>query len=293
MLRSMTGFGSAKGKADGVEYDVEIRAVNHRYFKASIKLPEAWSSAETDVEARLRRDIQRGSVTVSVRMKVADEQAAYHVNMAALARYVDQLRELEVDGNLTMRIDLGSLLQLPGVCEPPALEDLCVKTHAALMALIDEAVKGLIAMRQREGEALQTDLLANCDMIDEHLASVAERSPLVVSDYHERLHQRVAELAEAGKISLDADVLTREVAIFAERCDVAEEINRLGGHLDQFRKTVNSSEASGRKLDFIAQELLREANTIGSKANDTEIARAVVDIKTAVDRIKEQVQNVE
>ena len=222
-----------------------------------------------------------------------DDQAAYRVNTAALTRYLDQLREVESDANPTMRIDLGSLLQLPGVCEPPALEDICEKTQAGLMALVDQAVANAAEMRRVEGESLVADMAGNCDVVGENLEKVVERAPTVVQEYHERLRQRVEELTRAGQVNLDKDTLAREVAVFAERCDVAEEISRLREHLKQFRKTMSAGENTGRKLDFIAQEMLREANTIGSKGNDSQIAQAVVEIKTGIDRIKEQVQNVE
>jgi uncharacterized protein (TIGR00255 family) len=293
MLRSMTGFGSAQGSVEGVEYSVEFRSVNNRYFKASIKLPEMWQHAEGEFEKLLRTRLFRGTVNFSLRMRLPDEKAAYRVNTAALTSYVEQLRLVEMDANPNLRLDLGSLLQLPGVCEPPEVTDLCEKTYEGLMALVHLALDQLVAMRNREGQEVKADLIEQCDVIERNMAAVAVRSPLVVKDYHQRLADRVAELTNAGKISLDEDILAREVAIFAERCDIAEEIARLTGHIKHFRATMTSPEPGGRKLDFLAQEMLREANTIGSKANDAEIAVAVVDMKTAVDRIKEQVQNVE
>ncbi len=293
MLRSMTGYGNARGQAEGIAYEVEVRAVNHRYLKSVIRLPDAWSSVEADIDKRLRQHITRGAITLSVRMKLTDEQAACSVNAAALNHYLDALREIEVEANPTLRIDLGSLLQLPGVCESPSLEETCEATRQLLMDLIDEALVGLVQMRTGEGEALAADLLAHCDVIERSLETVRVRAPEVVIDYHHRLQQRVADLTNAAQIDLDADVLAREVAVFAERCDIAEEVSRLTGHIDQFRKAATSDAAAGRKLDFIAQEMLREANTIGAKANDAEIARVVVEIKTAIDRVKEQVQNAE
>ena len=291
MIHSMTGFGSASGQVDGVEYAVEIRSVNNRYFKISMKLPDSFSEAESEIEKLLRIRLERGSVTLSVRMKVADDQAAYRVNEAVVRRYLEQLRILETDGDPTLRIDLGTLLQLPGCCEPPPLAELVQRTKAGLMALISQALDALVEMRAREGEALRDDLLKNCDMLEENLRLAAERAPQVVADYQQRLAGRVKELVDEVKVRIDDEHLAREVAIFAERCDIAEEIARLTGHLDQFRSAVERDGAVGRKLDFIAQEMLREANTIGSKANDAEIARACVEIKTGIDRIKEQVQN--
>jgi uncharacterized protein (TIGR00255 family) len=293
MLRSMTGYGAAAGDVDGVHYSVEVRSVNNRYFKAGIKLPEVWSSAEAEIERILRARLTRGSVMLAVWMKIPDDQAAYRVNSAALAAYLDQLRPLEVEANPMLRLDLGSLLALPGVCEPPPLEELATRTRDGLMALIDQAVEAMLAMRAAEGKAVAADLHANCQAVRRELNTVIARAPRVVADYRQRLESRVKELLAGTSVKLDADQLAREVAIFAERCDVAEEVSRLTGHMEQFARAAEGGESAGRKLDFIAQEMLREANTIGSKANDAEIARAVVEIKTAIDRIKEQVQNVE
>jgi uncharacterized protein (TIGR00255 family) len=293
MLRSMTGFGSAAGKFGDVEYAVEIRSVNNRYFKAIMKLPEAWASAETEIEQLLRARLSRGTVSLTVRMKVPEEKSVYRVNTAALTAYLEQLKVVHVEANPMLRIDLSQLLELPGVCEPPPLEDLCASTHDGLMGLIRQAMEGLIQMRQKEGESLKADLLVHCEAIQRNLTVVKARAPVVVKDYHQRLTERVRELTNAGNIRIDEENLAREIAIFAERCDVAEEVARLTGHVEQFHSAIASPEPAGRKMDFIAQEMLREANTIGSKANDVEIARAVVDIKTGVDRIKEQVQNAE
>ena len=293
MLRSMTGFGAAQGQAEGVEYAVEIRSVNNRYFKLALHLPEVWSAAEPEIEKLLRGRIHRGTVTLTVRMKVPDALGAHKVNTAALSSYVEQLKLLEVEANPTLRIDLAALLQLPGVCEPPPLGDLCRRTQGLLTGLIAEAADQLVEMRRLEGRAVRDDLLDRGVAVSKALAVVAERSPQVVLEYHERLKARVQELTDAGKVDIDSDVLAREVAIFAERCDIAEEVSRLSSHVDHFRAAMDVPEPAGRKLDFIAQEMLREANTIASKANDAEVARTAVELKTAIDRIKEQVQNVE
>jgi len=293
MLLSMTGYGGAHGRANGVEYDVEVRAVNSRYFKAVVKLPEMWSSIESEVEQLVRSRLSRGSITVTVRMRITDELAAYQVNSAALLRYVQQLREVEIDANPTLRIDLAALLQLPGVCQPPSAEEVCSKTRNRLMDLVGQALDAVMTMRRAEGQLIADDLLANCRAAQDRLSVIGKRAPFVVQEYRDRLTARVTELMNSAKLDLARDALVREVAVFAERCDIAEEIQRLSGHIEQFRLVMGSTETSGRKLDFIAQEMLREANTIGSKANDLEIARSVVDIKTAIDRIKEQVQNIQ
>ena len=182
---------------------------------------------------------------------------------------------------------------VPWRCVRTISDDARTELPPGLMKLIDRALAGLIEMRQQEGKAIEADLLANCRVIEENLKTVADSGPRVLQLYHERLSNRVNELTQLGNVKIDEESLAREVAIYAERCDVAEEVSRLGGHLEQFRQVVEGPETAGRKLDFIAQEMLREANTVASKANDAGIGRAVVEIKTAVDRIKEQVQNVE
>lgn len=292
MLRSMTGFGAAQAEVEGVAYAVEIRSVNNRYFKTSIRLPEIWSQAETEIEKTLRDKIHRGSINVKISMRLPDEKAASRVNVAALRSYLNELKMLDLD-DPTLRIDLGALMALPGVCESPPIEELCEATHDGLMKLLDQALDGLVEMRCREGQALASELLGQCDVVADSLGAVAARAPQVVKDYQQRLGERVNELLANGKISVGTDDLAREVAIFADKCDINEEVARLTAHLEHFRTTTEAKTATGRKLDFIAQEMLREANTIASKATDTEIARVVVDIKSAIDRIKEQVANVE
>jgi uncharacterized protein (TIGR00255 family) len=293
MLRSMTGFGSASGQASTVQYTVEVRSVNNRYLKTNIKLPETALAAEPKIEQRLRARLHRGTVTASVRMRVSEEAAAYRVNRAALDSYLDQLRSIQAEADPAMRIDLASMLELPGVCQPPEIEEMILGSIDGLLELVDQAIDGLIEMRSQEGAALRDVLLGQCDAIDRQLLGVRARAPQVVDEYHQRLETRVNELTRQARITIDQDTLAREVAIFAERSDIAEELARLDGHLDQFRQACTEDEAVGRKLDFIAQEMLREANTIASKAGDAEIGRAVVEIKTAIDRIKEQVQNAE
>jgi uncharacterized protein (TIGR00255 family) len=293
MLRSMTGYGHAHGLVEGVEFSVEARSVNNRYLKPVIKTPEYWSAAEAEIETLLRKRVSRGTVMLTVRVKLPDEQAAHRVNTAALSSYLAQLKVLEVEANPTLRIDLGSLLSLPGVCEPPPLEDLCERTKDGLLELVEKALEDLDRMRSREGTALGKELKAHCKMLLKEAKTVEARSPVVVADYRDRLTARVRDLMGAGTAGVDPDVLAREVALFAERADVTEELARLQSHVEQFLAAAESPDPAGRKLDFIAQEMLREANTVASKANDAPIARAAVEMKTAIDRIKEQVQNVE
>ncbi|MCK6457447.1 MAG: YicC family protein [Phycisphaerae bacterium] len=292
MILSMTGFGSAERTEGGVHYRVEIRSVNNRYFKATIKLPELLQRFESDIEQQLRQRLGRGSVSYSLRIRDAAGSVMAEINVAALQSIVERLRGLRADG-ASVQIDLAALLALPGIVEPPDIdESMAAARQATIRAVTDEAIGRLIEMRRSEGAALRADLAGQCVRIRELVSRVRARSPLVVEDYHRKLRVRVNALLAQGGVELNQDDLVREIAIFAERCDVNEEIARLESHLEQFLQICDRGEEAGRKLDFLAQELLREANTIGSKANDAEIARLIVDTKATIDRIKEQVQNV-
>jgi uncharacterized protein (TIGR00255 family) len=288
MLQSMTGFGGAAVQIDGVDYSVEIRSVNNRYFKSTIKLPDPWSQKEIEIERMLRSRLARGTVNFSLRTRAASAEAAYAVNADALLQYVRQVREAL---GAEVRLEAGALLQLPGVCVPPAGEDLVERAWGPLKQAVEEALDKLVEMRKREGEALHQDLMKQLDDIESRLGVVEQRKGEVVQEYHRRLTERVNELIAKAQLAVKQEDLVREVAVFAERSDVNEELSRLRGHIEQFRKTAADGDQAGRKLDFIGQELLREANTIGSKSNDVEIARAIVDIKSSIDRIKEQAAN--
>jgi uncharacterized protein (TIGR00255 family) len=289
----MTGYGEVQHSDSGVSYVLELRSLNNRYFKASIKLPEQLSVFESEVEKLLRTKLSRGSVTYSLRVRDTRAEAAQEINVAAVKSYLAQLGALNAKGVPT-QIDLAGLLALPGVCQPPSLSETeRERQWEVLEAMTGEAMDHLIEMRQVEGKALRDDLVNQCAQIRKHLAIIAERSPLVLKEYHQRLLDRTNELIAEARLQLQLDDLKREVAVYAERCDINEEISRLSSHLDQFEKLCDSRELAGRKLDFLAQELLRETNTIGSKANDAVIAQHIVEIKGAIDRLKEQVQNVE
>ena len=295
MILSMTGYGDAQTCVDGTSYALEIRSLNSRYFKALIKLPENLQFFDGEVEKLLRGSLGRGSVNCVLRVR-NDGAAEYKINPVALQDYVDQICAVDLPADVHATLDLGSVAVMPGVCQAPILDEaLRNKYWEIVRGLIEEALGKVVAMRRVEGEALCEDLLTHCARAREHLAEIAKRTPDVVQDYHERLQTRVQTLLHEGavKIELDKDALAREVAIYAERCDISEELTRLASHLDQFCTLCQSKEHAGRKLDFLAQEMLREANTVGSKSNDAEIARQVVEIKGLIDRLKEQVQNVE
>ncbi len=294
MIVSMTGYGAAQMEDGGVGYALEIRSVNNRYLKLHVKLPDDLQFAETDIDRLVRNRISRGTVTCTFRRRSDAAEVAKSLNVAALQRYVDLLAEIRIGEGVSTTIDLATVALFPGVTDPGNADE-SVKKHKLdiLLKLTERGIDALTAMRRDEGKALSAELHAYCDTIRRELDAVAERAPFVVNEYHERLKSRVGTLLQGGGFELAADGLMREVAIYAERCDITEEISRLRSHLDQFVQLCERGEQVGRTLDFLAQELLREANTIGSKSNDTTIARAVVQIKSMIDRLKEQVQNVE
>ncbi|NLX22253.1 MAG: YicC family protein [Phycisphaerae bacterium] len=293
MILSMTGYGEVQHGDDGVSYALELRSLNSRYFKASIKLPEHLAIFEPDIEKLLRTRLSRGTVTCTLRVRDTSAEAAQEVNQAALRSYLSQLQDV-LDGQGAVRLDLSGLLALPGVCQPPAIDE-ARREHqwTVIASLVEQAMDRLMDMRRAEGDSICADLIGQCDQIRECLAAVAQRAPAVLQEYHQRLLQRVNELLNQSKLQLQLDDVKREVALYAERCDINEEVSRLRSHLEQFARLCRGSEQAGRKLDFLAQEMLREANTIGSKSNDTAIAHHIVEIKGAIDRLKEQVQNVE
>jgi uncharacterized protein (TIGR00255 family) len=295
----MTGFGDASQQVDGVHYSVEARSLNNRYFKPTIRLPEDIAGLEAEFEALLRRRLTRGSITLTIKTKTSGADAAQQVNDAALLAYLERLNAIQtkLEGNSSaFNIDLTALLGLPGVLSPSRDQHAILeKARPVLKQLVGQACDRLITMRQEEGAAIARDFDKQRGVIHQRLEQVKERVPLVIEQYHQRLKTRVDDLLARAELKVDEKDLLREVAIFAERADISEEISRLSGHLDQFEKMVVAAgkEPVGRTLDFLTQELLREANTIASKSNDELISRAVVEMKGAIDRIKEQAQNVE
>ena len=293
MIVSMTGFGDASADADGTHYAVEVRSVNNRYFKPVLKLPDVVSGLEPQIETLLRKRLGRGSVNFTLKLRLNAAAAALTVNRPAVEAYLQQLQEVEVDG-LKASVDLATLLQLPGALQDTADESDAVATHGpTVMKLADAAIDQLMAFREREGRGLFDDLMKHVGVIEQNLKGVAGRAPGVIEQYHKRLATRVNELIHNAELKVAEADLIREVAVFAERTDVAEEIQRLGHHLQVFKHECEHGEQPGRKLDFLTQEMLREANTIGSKGNDAAITAHCVEIKGSIDRLKEQVQNVE
>ncbi len=294
MISSMTGFGEANAEVDGVVYTVEIKTVNNRYFKINLRLPDIATFLEGEVEKLLRSRIRRGTVSCCLYMKNVSGKALFDFDENTLSDYINKLRNVAKSNDIEGQIDLARLLSLPGIVQPISPDqDMAGKMKEVILGLMDGAIEKLQQMRQQEGAALAEDLTANCRVISEKVDLIRERSDVVIAEYHSKLKKRVDKLMAGAQLKIDEELLARETAIFADRCDIAEELTRLGSHLQQFTEQCQGNENAGRRLDFVSQEMLREANTIASKASDAQIARWVIDMKCSIDRIKEQVQNIE
>lgn len=294
MLNSMTGYGEAQGEVEGVSYVVEVKAVNHRYFKTIIRLPEPVAFLEEDIEKLLRKNLSRGMVNYVLKLKDVSANVLFDIDEAALRAVLEKLERVWSSAGLKGAIEVGSLLSLPGIIRPTLPEkEVAGRIRRKVLEISRQAIGRLKQMRAAEGVALEGDLKRHCQVIKKDLERIRARSVLLVRGYARKLKKRADELLAEAKLRLDEETLAREVAVFADRSDISEEVSRLESHLEQLVKTCRADGQAGRRLDFISQEMLREANTIASKASDAEITRCVVDIKCQIDRIKEQVQNVE
>jgi uncharacterized protein (TIGR00255 family) len=297
VLLSMTGYGEAHYQSDRLSLSIELRALNNRYLKVSVRAPEPYNLLESEFEKVVRRTIRRGTIQVNLRCERQHTLGDFQINITAVRSYLGQLRALGEDfGPARVGGDslLAHVLALPGVVPEPGNTTFRTDEEwPVLERVLQEALARLQVMRQEEGRAMAQEFLQYRDHIATQLAHIRQRTPGVVSSYRDRLHERVRSLLAELDIEIDRSDLIKEVAIFAERSDIAEEVVRLASHLDQFQEIMNEPESPGRKLEFLTQEMFREANTIGSKASDVEISRHVVDIKGTLEKIRELVQNVE
>lgn len=297
MINSMTGYGRATHEGEDFSCQVEIKSVNNRALKTSIRLPEGFAYCEVELENLVRSQVERGSITLNVTLATAASTQAADVNQEVLAQYIASLAtasERCEKQSIEFTIDLAHLLSLPGACQNRSIssqEELACRQ--SVMAVAAEAMTQMLQMRRHEGEVLGNDLRKHLDEIRAATENIRQQAPAVSKVYHERLKARVNQLVSDAKMSLSDSDLLREVALFSDRSDISEEISRLIGHLDHFAEVAAQANQVGRTLEFIAQEMLREANTMGSKCSDGQITRWTVQIKGCIDRIKEQVQNVE
>ncbi|MBA4017422.1 MAG: YicC family protein [Pirellula sp.] len=294
MLLSMTGYGEAHRREADLSVGVEVRTINNRYFKLNVKCGEGYNVLESEIEQTVRDQIRRGTVQIALKIDRLTAADDYVINRSVLAGYREQLQSLYDEWHVVEQVPLETLLELPGVVteNPNRTTDVMAQWPTIRETLV-AAMQNLAKMRADEGRNMAADLRQNCAAIAAELTKVEARAPQTAEHYRKRLTERVQAALSEHQITLNASDLLKEVAVYSDRADISEEIVRLRSHLDQFEKFVQADESAGRKLEFLTQEMFREINTIGSKANDVEISRYVIEIKTAVERIREMIQNVE
>jgi uncharacterized protein (TIGR00255 family) len=294
VLLSMTGFGDARKENGRVNVSLEIRSVNNRYFKLVTKTPETFTSREADIEKIVRKVISRGSVTLTVRIDRIEHPQRYQLNRPILEEYWKELKNISETNGTALPEDMSSLLSLPdAMYDAERNQELSDSDWKLIQDGLNEALEKLQSFRIQEGEATVVDLKTQLSVISAELEAIKKNAPEVVEAYRDRIAERVNKLLENASVSVENNDLIREVSIFADRCDINEEVSRLSSHLEQFSVFLNDQRSQGRKLDFLTQEMFREVNTIGSKANNVKIAHHVVEMKSSIERMRENLQNVE
>ncbi len=294
----MTGFGEARHQSDSLSVAVEIRAVNNRYLKIVVRAAEPYNLFEPELERVIRQTIRRGTLQVQIRCERQAQASDYRLNAVALRSYLDQIRRVGGEMGLesaTIAALMAQCVALPGVApEPGSNAGKADEEWPLLEKVVEQALARLQAMRLEEGRRMAAELLSMRDRIADELQEIKKRIPAVSAGYRDRLLERVRALLTEPSIPLHAEDVIKEVAIFADRSDISEEVVRLSSHLEQFHSVVTKEgDGPGRKLEFLAQEMGRETNTIGSKASDVQISRHVVEIKASLEKIRELIQNVE
>ena len=289
MLISMTGHGQASVQNEQFRVVAEVRSVNNRFLKTSINC-DMDAEHQAKIEGLIKRNVSRGSVNFRIKTHFLGSGQVAKLNESVLRSYWLQLSEIA--GN-SQSINLESILTLPGIVQDNIDENIYREIWPIAEQAITQALTQLNMMRAEEGVVMQKDMQANCVEIAKALEEIKQRAPSVIENYSKKMTDRINKLLESYDVSIQVTDIIKEVGVFAEKCDVSEETVRLGSHIEQFNKIIREVGSNGKKLDFLVQEMLRETNTIGSKANDVTIAGHVVEIKTAIERIREMVQNVE
>ncbi len=291
----MTGYGRGECMLYGRKFSVEIKSVNHRYGEVSIKLPRILNSLEERVKKELNERVKRGKVDVYINFETfSKKDISVKVNSALCESYIDAMNSARTEFGLKDEVTLSLVSRLPDVFtieKMPESEELLAEMWEALEASLKTALNKFIEMREREGIAIEKDLIEKHTIISSLTGKVAERAPFVVSEYEKRLRAALNEVLQ--DMSIDQNRIIQETLIYADRTCVDEELVRMKSHLSQFKEIIELGDAVGRKLDFLMQEINREINTIGSKSNDIELTRLVVDLKSELEKVREQIQNIE
>lgn len=292
MIFSMTGYGRSTKATPAYSITIDIRSINHRYLEMYFKIPRGYSFLEDKLRRDLTARVARGKIEITLAVeKLAAEEALVKLNRPLLDSYLKAIRELKSDFGLPGEPDLATVLNLPDIMQAVQPDEDQEELESLVTEVFSEALDNLIAMRRAEGERLAEDLRDKLGNLEGYRLQLARISPGMVAEYQARLTKRIQELT--GGLEIDPNRLATEVAIFAERSDINEELVRIESHLRQFERTLDLNEPVGRKLDFIVQELNREINTIGSKGNDLNISQIVIQFKSELEKIREQVQNIE
>ncbi|NBR05224.1 MAG: YicC family protein [Planctomycetes bacterium] len=293
----MTGYGESSHQGNTLAVAIELRSVNNRYLKVSLRAPESYQILEPEFEKAVRKLVRRGTVQINLRVNRVRETQEHSLRLDVLQGYLNQVSKVAQESNLPHEARcflMGNVLHLPGIVPEGQIGAKTLdEDWPQIEKTLEIALEKLQAMRSTEGGVMGLELMALRNKIFEHLGSIKVLIPQVMDAYKERLLERVRKLLESTEAHVQPSDLIREVAIFAERSDIAEEVTRLDSHLEQFGKVLEQEEGAGRKLEFLTQEMVRETNTMGSKAADVKITRHVVEIKGDLERIRELIQNVE
>lgn len=287
-MRSMSGFGQAEVKSSLGTLSVEIRAVNHRFFELRAKLPPQFLALEPRIKSYIRKRIERGMLNLFVSWK-AETRGIVNIDRRLAKEYHSKLESLRKELGLKDKLDIRLLTQLPEVIKVEESKEKVEKIWPILQVALKRSIESLLSMKEKEGKDIQQDILKRLRMVERELRPIKVRSPKVVTDYRKRLARKVKELSGG----VDENRLSLEIALFADRADISEELTRFQSLLNQFKEVAGENRAVGRKLEFTLQEMSREVNTIGAKAADSLISRRVIRIKGELEKIREEVQNVE
>ena len=293
MLISMTGFGRAECQDGDYSYKAEIRSVNNRFIEINTRIPKAFLDMELSLKKLIKSHCARGSINITITLANSNDGSGewdVKPNLPLAIQYVKALKEIQTSLGLEGQVHIDSVVGLRDVfkIEPVSIDS---AKESLLLNIAESALTSLQKMREEEGAHLQKDLAERIDSIEKHAAQIEKRQPAVIQEYKNRLKEKIKLLNDG--IEVDEPRLAQETAILADRCDITEEITRLSSHLIQFRKLFDSTEPIGRKLEFITQEINREVNTMGSKSSDTEMANLVIEIKSTLEKIREQLANIE
>ena len=292
MIKSMTGYGSAKGSAAGFEISAELKSVNNRYLETSVRMPRSFLFAEDAIKSTVQRHISRGKVDVFININaVSADDVKVTVNESLLKGYIEAVRKIAGDYGLPEDLSALSAARFPDVLQVERNDLDAEAISAAICMVVEEALNDFDTMREREGEKLCADVLSRLGTIDGYVSRVEQEAPLTVERYRQRLEKKMAEVL--GTAGIETDRILAEAAIYADHIAVDEETVRLRSHMAQLDRMIRGVSPIGRKIDFLIQEFNREANTIGSKCQNSELAHVVVDLKSEIEKIREQIQNIE